>query len=270
MRCGSGWDSVSGVAVEQQAPEDLRATFERDGILVFDPGISLRVIDRAVADVERPAGSRWPWSRPGPVSDEAARVTDGWATSRHVKKIALAPRVLEVLRLLFGAEPRPFQTLNFRVGTQQPPHSDSVHFNTEPPGMMCGVWVALQDVDMDCGPLVYYPGSHKLPFASPRVVGIQVSPDQDTVSHEDYSKRYEPYIQALIRREGLEPQYATLTKGQAVVWAANLLHGGSPVRIPGRTRRSQVTHYYFQGARLWTPLLSQGDQIAWRDAPRIA
>ena len=32
-----------------------------------------------------------------------------------------------------------------------------------PEGFMCGVWVALEDMDMDNGPLVYYPGSHQLP-----------------------------------------------------------------------------------------------------------
>lgn len=257
------------MAVQTTSAADLKAAFERDGILTFDPEISLRVIDRAVRDVERPARSRWPWFR-RPAPDDAVRVTDAWASSQHVKAISLAPRVLEVLRTLYGAEPRPFQTLNFKLGTQQKPHSDSVHFNTEPPGMMCGVWVALEHVDMDCGPLVYYPGSHRLPFASPERVGIQVAPGQEAASYEDYTSRYEPYIEELIQREGMTPQYATLAKGQAVVWAANLLHGGSPVRVPGRTRRSQVTHYYFEGARLWSPLQSTEGRIAWREAPRIA
>ena len=249
--------------------EDQQAVFERDGFLTFDPEISPRVIDRAVADVERPARTRWRMRARRESAEASARVTDAWATSEHVRQIALAPRVLEVLRTLYGAEPHPFQTLNFKVGTQQRPHSDSVHFNTEPPGMMCGVWVALEDVDMDCGPLVYYPGSHRLPFASPEQVGIEISPGQTEVSGEDYGRRYEPYIEELINREGLQPSFATLQKGQAVVWAANLLHGGSPVRVPGRTRRSQVTHYFFEGARLWSPLLSTPDHTHWREAPHI-
>jgi ectoine hydroxylase-related dioxygenase (phytanoyl-CoA dioxygenase family) len=258
------------MSLHSPAADELRTAFERDGILTFDPQISSRVIDRAVADVERPPGGRWPWSRRRSDPDAAVRVTDAWASSSHVKEIALAPRVLEVLRLLYGAEPHPFQTLNFKVGTQQKAHSDSVHFNTEPPGLMCGVWVALEDVDMDCGPLVYYPGSHRLPFASPSEVGIEVAPGQGAVAHEDYVRHYEPYIEDLVRREGLEPRYATLAKGQAVVWAANLLHGGSPVRVPGSTRRSQVTHYYFEGARLWSPLLSTEGHTVWREAPLIA
>ena len=31
---------------------------------------------------------------------------------------------------------------------------------------MCGVWIALEDVDPDEGPLSYYPGSPRLPYVS--------------------------------------------------------------------------------------------------------
>lgn len=248
---------------------EARDAFERDGILTFDPRIAHSTLDRAVADVELGVRRRWlPFARHKPLSD-VGRVTDAWASSANVRMIALAPAVLELLGILYDRTAHPFQTLNFKFGTQQRPHADAVHFNTDPPGLLCGVWVAMEDIDMDCGPLVYYPGSHKLPYASPTEVGIRVEPGQQAVSHEEYEARYEPYIEELIERERLAPRHATLKKGQAVVWAANLLHGGSPVRVPGSTRRSQVTHYYFEGSRLWTPLLSSGERVVWREAPVI-
>jgi hypothetical protein len=246
----------------------LKDSFERDGYVIFDPRLSSKTLDRAVADVELGPRQRRPPFRRGPASD-GGRVTDAWSTSSSVKKIALAPATLELLALIYDRRPIPFQTLNFRVGTQQRPHADSVHFNSEPRGFMCGVWVALEDVDMDCGPLVYYPGSHKLPPVTPSDVGIQIDPGQEAVPQAEYEARYEPYVEQLMEREGLEPKYATVRKGQALVWASDLVHGGSPVRVPGRTRRSQVTHYIFEGCRLWTPLLSTESQIAWREAPRI-
>lgn len=83
---------------------------------------------------------------------------------------------------------------------------------------MCGVSVAMEDIEADCGPLVYYPGSHRLTFASPSEVGIDVDPGRQAVSHEEYAAHYEPYIEQLIEREGLQPKYGTLTKGQAVVF----------------------------------------------------
>src|SRR5262249_3213297 len=42
-------------------------------------------------------------------------------------------------------------------------------------------------------------------------------------------------------------------KGHALIWAANLLHGGSPVADPDRTRHSQVTHYFFANCVWCTP-----------------
>jgi hypothetical protein len=249
--------------------EDGKEVFDRDGVLVFDPKIPTKTIDRAIADVELGLPRRWlPFLRREPPWD-VGRATDAWAMSDNVKAIAVASAVLDLLGTLYGRQARPFQTLNFKFGTQQRPHADAVHFNTDPPGLMCGVWVAMEDIDDDCGPLVYYPGSHKLPYASPSHVGIKIEPGQEAVSQEAYQAHYEPYIEQLLEREGIQPRYATLSKGQAVVWAANLLHGGSPVRVPGRTRRSQVTHYFFEGSRLWTPLLSTGDHVAWREAPAI-
>jgi len=32
----------------------------------------------------------------------------------------------------------------------------------------------------------------------------------------------------MMEREGFEPVYGTVSKGQAIIWASNLLHGGSP------------------------------------------
>lgn len=234
----------------------LRSAFERDGLLIFDPRIPEDVLDQVNADVAR-------------LATGLERLTDGWSVSESVKQIALAPVVLDVLEILYGREAHPFQTLNFQVGTQQKPHSDLVHFNTNPAGAMCGVWVALEDVDMDCGPLVYYPGSHRLPYVSPQDVGMQVQAEGHPVDYANYGAHYEPYIEALIEREGLRAQYGTVRKGQALVWAANLLHGGSAVRVPGRTRRSQVTHYLLEGARLWTPMLSTETDVVWREAPKI-
>jgi Phytanoyl-CoA dioxygenase (PhyH) len=257
------------MVVGHDVGESERTAFERDGYLIFDPGLPAKVLDEAVADVEQGPRRRWLPFMHRPPAGDSGRATDAWAVSPSVKQIALAPAVLDLLRTLYGREPRPFQTLNFRLGTQQRTHADAVHFDTEPPELMCGVWVALEDVDMDCGPLVYYPGSHKLAQVTPSDVGIAIEPGQQAVSHEEHEERYEPFVEQMIEREGLQPRYGTIQKGQALVWAANLLHGGSPVRVPGRTRRSQVTHYFFEGSRLWTPLLSTTDHIAWRDAPTI-
>jgi ectoine hydroxylase-related dioxygenase (phytanoyl-CoA dioxygenase family) len=217
--------------------------FQGAGYLVIDPEVPGEVLDRAVSDLAGHPDMRQNLHH-------SSRVFDGWKLSRAVRAIALAPRVLRVLRQLYGREPRPFQTLNFPVGTEQKVHSDWIHFASDPPTYMCGVWVALEDIDTNNGALVYYPGSHKLPVVTMEDVAPGPGPDQYPL--------YEAHIERLVREKNLRPEYAVLKKGQALVWAANLLHGGSSHRDKARTRHSQVTHYFFDGCQYYQPLSSYG------------
>jgi hypothetical protein len=189
-----------------------------------------------------------------PLYREGHRVQDAWRTSETVRSIACNHQIIETLSLLYGRAAFPFQTLNFDVGTQQKTHSDTIHFHCFPERFMAGVWVALEDTDENNGPLNYYPGSHKLPIATLSDVGVRGSSWSGT--YEKYTSNYEPYIAELVERHGLKRQEAYLRRGQALIWSANLLHGGSPIRQKGRTRHSQVTHYYFENCIYYTPLWS--------------
>ncbi|MEQ8953977.1 MAG: hypothetical protein RL120_07550, partial [Gammaproteobacteria bacterium] len=81
----------------------------------------------------------------------------------------------------------------------------------------------------------------------------------------DHYKGYEAAIQELIREHGLQPEYGVMKKGTALIWAANLLHGGAPVQDTARTRHSQVTHYYFENCKYFTPMNSAGSEIEYRN-----
>jgi hypothetical protein len=129
---------------------------------------------------------------------------------------------------------------------------------------MCGVWVALEKVDESNGGLHYYPGSHRLPVIECHDVGI---------SGLEGGARYHLYedsIQELISVAGLSKQVVRLDAGDALIWAANLLHGGDPIKLKDSTRMSQVTHYYFEGCRFYTPLHSDipSGNIALREHVR--
>ena len=146
---------ISSVLTDQQ-----RERFDRDGFLTFDPEIPDEVLDRVLSDV----GEKYSFEGTGKTIDEYGvkyssgpnpRITYAWKVSEAVKQVALAPKVLAVLEELYGHRPIPFQTLNFMNGTEQHVHVDGMYFNSEPAGWMCGVWVALEDIDMDNGPPVY-------------------------------------------------------------------------------------------------------------------
>jgi ectoine hydroxylase-related dioxygenase (phytanoyl-CoA dioxygenase family) len=235
----------------------LAEKFDRDGYLILDDvGLPSETFDAVVEELADEYSDGERVIHEGVVYDRT-RIQDAWRFNEKVRSIARSPIVMTLLEEIYGRKPRPFQTLNFYVGTQQLAHSDALHFNSMPAGFMCGVWVALEDMDMENGPLVYYPGSHKLPELTMQAIGAESR-------LEDYP-RYEQYVQELIKREGMEPEYGTIKKGQALLWASNLLHGGSPQRDLERTRHSQVTHYFFEGCKYYTPMLSTESDTFWRD-----
>jgi hypothetical protein len=180
------------------------------------------------------------------------RIQDAWQFNPDVKAIATNATLLALLSRLYGRRAIPFQTLNFPVGTQQHLHSDSIHFSSVPERFMCGVWLAMEDVHDDAGPLEYCPGSHKWPIVS----NVAVGRDRWNDRSSNAQAPYEPLWRELVSASGLGTERFAARKGQALIWAANLLHGGSRQEDPTRTRWSQVSHYYFADCIYYTPAYS--------------
>lgn len=193
---------------------------------------------------------------------EDPRAMDLWKQSDIIKKIAIKESLLEKIKMLYGRKPIPFQTLNFKRGSQQNPHSDTIHFSSFPERFMCAAWVALEDMDEENGTVVYYPGSHKLrPFDYSYLI-----PDFDvpkSISADFYLTKYEPFIKDLMDINGFEAKPLIIKKGDVLIWSANLIHGGLPVKDKSRTRWSQVTHYYFENCLYYTPQLSNPVSGEW-------
>ncbi len=225
----------------------LLRSYHRDGLIRLDRVVPDELIDRIRDEV---SGLFNPEVREGPAS--FYRRQDAWEVSPAARELALLDRLLQALELLYGRKPVPFQTLNFLYGSQQADHSDAILFNTLPPRFMCGVWVALEDVTEENGPLFYYPGSHRLPQLYPEDFDLgRKTPD------ELFNTRYCEYLTALMASHGLTRQTFLAKKGDAIVWASNVVHGGMPRTNPARTRWSQVTHYFFADCVCYVPLYSE-------------
>lgn len=232
------------------SPEEKEevCSFKENGYLIFDPQIEN--FDAIAEDLTRNYSEEYDQKR---TIRGDSRITDAWAKSESIRAIATAPVVLKKLEALYQRRPFPFQTLNFDRGTEQMTHSDSVHFSSWPAGFMSGVWVALEDIDEDNGPLHYYPGSHKLPAFDLNTMGINASDQNDPM---DNYPRYEEFIAKVIKALDLKKVNINIKKGQALIWANCLLHGGSKILDPKRTRHSQVTHYYYDNCVYYQPLMS--------------
>jgi ectoine hydroxylase-related dioxygenase (phytanoyl-CoA dioxygenase family) len=112
---------------------------------------------------------------------------------------------------------------------------------TYPLGYLIAVWIALEDTNNDNGPLFYYPGSHRLPYMlnedfNEGSTGLRLG-------RKDYTD-YEDRIETLIREKQLTQEVFLARKGDVLIWHANLIHGGMPVRDPALTRKSMVIHYF--------------------------
>ncbi|MFT4655612.1 MAG: hypothetical protein ACI82S_003277 [Patiriisocius sp.] len=234
------------------APEQIQS-FNDNGFLIVELNFAPIILDQVVTDM----APKYAVNKSNNTLQPGTRVQDGWKHSNAVHHLATKQNALDYLGQLFGKKAKAFQTLNFPVGTQQKLHSDTIHFNSIPPRNMAGIWVALEDVTMDNGPLVYYPGSHKMPEYNMQDIGLDVG-------HENY-KGYEVFIENKMKESEIEPSYGLMKKGQALIWHANLIHGGSKRRVESSTRHSQVTHYYFEGCKYFTPMMSTQNNIAWRD-----
>lgn len=241
---------------------ELRLTTEEDriandlhekGYAIFDfPDSNLK---ERIGRIQTNLGPRFGINFADPDSDKTQglrRVQDAWQFDEDVRAIAANNAVLDLVSKLYGRRAFPFQTLNFPVGTQQEAHSDSVHFSSLPERFMCGVWLAMEDIGADAGPLFYYPASHKWPIMTNAVVGRR-GYGSDLASAQD---PFGPAWQAMREAYGAQEEQFLPRKGQALIWCANLLHGGSRQNNATLTRWSQVTHYYFEDCIYYTPAYS--------------
>ena len=153
------------------------------------------------------------------------------------KKIMLHKNIITFLEAVFGDKVIGMQSLLFKYGSQQATHQDFAYVVSEIPSHLAAAWIALEDVHIDSGPLVYYPGSHtigKFDFGN----GIFFN-NKSTLNPDDFAK----YLDQTCQKAGLEKKTLLIKKGDVLLWHAALAHGGDEIRNPALTRKSYVCHY---------------------------
>ena len=168
-----------------------------------------------------------------------SRLHDLHSHSLGALEIYLNRDVIRWAGLLLDETPIAFQSLFFEFGSEQVTHRDPIVVPVYEPGHLVAVWIALETIHPDSGPLQFVPGSHRLPYyeltrGEYRLLGPVPS---DTI------ERGLAWEQAQFREHGLHRESFLGRSGQALFWHASLAHGGSVVTDPSRTRRSFVTHF---------------------------
>jgi hypothetical protein len=113
------------------------------------------------------------------------------------------------------------------------------------PAHLLAAWVALEDIAPESGPLVYVPGSHRLPY-------YQFEPGRyvhdDRRDGVEGMRRGDAWDREQCTAAGLAPATFLGRRGEVLVWHHSLLHGGSVPGDPALTRRSFVIHYSSRGS----------------------
>lgn len=179
------------------------------------------------------------------------------------RDIWLYPPVMRFLRSHFRDTPCACQTLTYVHGSEQDAHQDTIHLTPYPAGYMCGVWIALEDVQPDSGELFVYPGSHKTTRLLARDLGLE-KVDVDYSSYVVFARA----IERMLKEGGFERLVYRPRVGQILVWHENLIHGGSRRNDRNKTRYSIVSHYFAKGSVAYYD--SRGEAASLEVLPYIA
>jgi ectoine hydroxylase-related dioxygenase (phytanoyl-CoA dioxygenase family) len=227
-----------------------QSQFARDGFAVLEGYFTPLRIDRAASAIRRlleeksnevvvdslQTGQRSFWAQAAYPSTRLFKFNDLYLMSEEVRELALDPELAGILAELLGEPAALCNSLNFEKGSSQPKHIDSLYMTPRTPHCLVAAWMALEDVHPDSGPLVYVPGSHRIP--------LYTFNDGTHHASRDEIPDWFDYIDVQIRLRGLKERAFLARKGDVFIWHADLVHGGSPIADSRRTRGSLVCHYF--------------------------
>jgi hypothetical protein len=235
------------------APQQAQVErFAADGYLILPQAVPHGAIDRfqqAIAAgfqhgnpdlLYQAHGSQETRRLDGPVDRLGSRVVDSFVALPQALELFATPPLVAFLRLIFDADPLLFQSLSFDQGSQQGLHQDTAYVVVDRPMELAACWIALQDVQPGSGELVYVPGSHRYPdydFGGDEK--HWPGGENGAASHAAWSR----WIVDEAARRDLPTRYFLASKGDILIWHADLAHGGAPVRDATLTRQSLVGHF---------------------------
>lgn len=242
----------AGILSVEQA--ERAALWQRDGFLYLPNLVEPGLIDAFLADIEdawerRPPEIKvmvegkglQPFPEVAPRSElthHHYRVLDFQDTSEAARRLAFHSGVVDAVATLLGQPPVAMQSLYFEYGSEQHLHQDFPYVQAGILSHLIGCWIACEDVDADNGPLLYYPGSHRLPKYQWADGGIVWSSGD-----ESEVEAFEGSMKSTCESSGLEALTLRANKGDVLLWHAALVHGGTQVLDPARSRRSLVVHF---------------------------
>jgi phytanoyl-CoA hydroxylase len=241
VACNPRSDAASGVDLKQ---------FARDGCLLLEGFFASHQIDDAASAVRRllegkpggvmgdnPRGARRSlWAQANDPETGRFALNDLYLASEEVRGLALDGALVKALGALLGETVALASSANFARGSSQPRHIDTLYMTPRTPHSLIAAWIAFEDIHPASGPLVYFPGSHRIPLYT----------FNDATHHASRGEIADwfDYIDVQLRLRGLRERTLLARKGDVFISHADLVHGGSSIADRKRTRGSLVCHYF--------------------------
>jgi phytanoyl-CoA hydroxylase len=169
--------------------------------------------------------------------DEVAKVSDAHSYFVRSGELIFPPSVLRFLTQIYERTPVVFQSMTMRKGSEENLHIDTGPLTLTEPMSLAASWVALEDVQPNSGEFIFVPGSHRVPER------LHYGTDK---GHRGDFDEYDEVLKSA-RRQSEERGFKTETfmakKGDVLIWHADLLHGGAPIKDQSLTRKSLVAHF---------------------------
>lgn len=225
----------------------------RDGYVILRNAVPHDVIDRLVSEIDQSWDNPPDWLLAQTAHSEyiplekadrnqpLTKLLDFYVQSNSALEVMFSSSICHFLNLIFEDDILGFQSLTFERGSTQAIHQDTAYVVCSSPMTLAASWVALEDIEEGSGELQYYPGSHRFGdfnFGDPDRKHWNAEQDGNPIHDHFLNWLHETAKEKEIERLSFLPK-----KGDALIWSADLAHGGGAISRPELTRRSFVTHY---------------------------
>ena len=167
------------------------------------------------------------------------KILEAHSHSKALGSFLRHPKLFRMVELILNDVAVATQSLLFSHGSEQSLHRDPWYVPTNPASSMLASWVALEDISPNSGPLAFISGSHRLPWRLLDGTGDILFADASPQAIEEHKR----HLFQEVKDKGLKVEHFVPRRGEAILWHAGLVHGGSEVKDATRTRKSFVVHY---------------------------
>lgn len=213
------------------------------GYTIIKNALNTELIDKVIKDIN------WHYSLNN--YNNNYRVTNFHMYNANMLNLITNKYVDDILRLFFNQEQTIYTSIFFKVGSSAYYHRDTPQMHTNPMYQYCGVWYALEDIDVKAGPFKYYVGSNKLEDIDGHKIYNKIVSENTFLSFNERINRcqleYSKVLTNLCKKNNLISMDNTnyfdkIDKGDVIIYHPKLLHGGSNIIDHSLTRYSVVTH----------------------------